>query len=100
MLPLVVQPRASGNQHVDAAIIVIVCLDHIQAAGNAFQSGLFGRGCKFPVPIVAEILNLLFETHMRNHHVEMTAVGKILNDDATGPAEGDQTARSEEHTSE
>ena len=92
MLSLVVKPCSSGNQYVYATIVVVVRLDHVQTTGNAFQSYLVGNVGKSPVAIIAEILRLLLETHMRDHYVEMTVVGEILNDDTTRSAEGDKSS--------
>src|SRR5579864_8243952 len=92
MLPFIVQPRSSGNQDVDATIIIVVRLNHVQAAGNPLESCLFSGECKSSVAGVAEIINLLFQAHMRNHYVEMPVVRKILNNDTTGSAKRDKSS--------
>src|SRR5439155_5016514 len=98
VLPLVVQPRAAWNQYVDAAVVVVIDLDHIQTADNAFQAGLFRHAGKATVAVVVEVVELLLQTHVRDHDVEMPVIVEVLDDDAAGSPEGGEAARDSDVT--
>ena len=84
MMPLLLEPGAPQDQHVDESVVVVIGLDHVQPAPFAHQSGFFGPFSECAVAVVVKETQLITQTHRRDHQVEVSVIVKIVHDHAAG----------------
>ena len=84
---MVVQPRAAGNEDVDAAVVVVVGLEHVQAADDPGETRFLRPPRETAVAVVVEVLDLIGDAHVRDQQIEGAVVVEVLEDEAAGRAE-------------
>ena len=84
---MVVEPGAAQDENVDAAVVVVVGLDHVESADDAGEAGLLGHPREGAVSVVVEVLQLIPHAHVRDHQIEVAVVVEVLEDQATSDAE-------------
>ena len=87
VLPLAPQPRAAQHERVDVAVVVVVGLAHVQAAGDAEEVRRLGRVLERAVALVPEELRLADRVGGGDQEVDPVVAVEVVGHDAAVQAE-------------
>ena len=85
-MALGVQPGTAQHQYVHPTVVVVIALDHVEAAHFADEPGLLGALGEGAVAVVVKEPQLIVQAPSRHHNVEKSVVIEILHDHAAREA--------------
>ncbi len=69
------------------AVVVVVGVDHVEAAGQSFESGFFNAVREAAVAVVAEVVHAALGIEGRDEDVEPPVAVEIVDDASAGQIE-------------
>ena len=79
-----VEPRPALDPNIQQAVIVVICLLHVESAGQALEPRLGSAFGKMAVAIVVEIVNLGAQVPGRKDHINESVIIEIIQDTTAG----------------